>query len=63
MQDDTRDDIKNKILRYHDTITEYPMPLEGMKNRYNKYLSRGYTDPNNETLTKLRQLHEIWPAI
>jgi len=63
MQDDTRDDIKNKILRYHDKINEYPRPLASMKDRYEKYISRGYTDPNNETLTKLTHLYENWSTI
>jgi len=63
MQDDTRDDIKNKVLRYHDKINEYPRPIESMKDRYYKYLSRGYTDPDNQTLNKLTQLHEIWSTI
>ena len=63
MQHDTMDDIKNKILRYHDKINEYPRPLASMKDRYEKYVSRGYTDPDNETLTKLRHLHEIWPTL
>jgi hypothetical protein len=63
MQDDTLDDIKNKVLRYNDKIDEYPRPLQSMVERYYKYLSRGYTDPDNQTLNKLTQLHEIWSTI
>jgi hypothetical protein len=59
----TLHDIEHKLLRFNDNIYDWPRPIQSMDERYYKYLSRGYTDINNETLAKLRHLHEIWATV
>jgi hypothetical protein len=59
----TLHDIEHKLLKYNDGMYNWPRPTQSMDERYYKYLSRGYNDLNNETLTKLKHLHEIWATV
>jgi len=52
----TQADIVNRIIRLNENI--YNWPVASVMGRYKKYLSRGYVDLNNETLTRLNQIYE-----
>jgi hypothetical protein len=59
----TLHDIKHKLLKYNIGMYRWPRPIQGMEDRYYKYLDRGYVDNNNESLAKLKHLHELWGGI
>ena len=53
----TMHDILNKVIRLNDNIFDWP--VESIMGRYKKYLSRGYKDLNNDTLTKLNTIYGL----
>jgi hypothetical protein len=54
----TQEDIVNRVIRLNDNVYRWPWPVESMMGRYKKYLTRGYKDIDNATLSRLNQIYE-----